>query len=707
MTPIRPEMATVLDLLDSLNIEFNIDPDRVYATGLSLGGYGTFDVVYRDPSRFAAALPMSGGYNPILADSIGEVPLWIIHGETDGTVPPYLSKNMVTAFEAAGREVFNTNCDYFGCSAKSDEELDAAMETRPDLVFMGVPNVGHGPWAPWYDDRRIQEWLLSKHRLLPETITITSPEFADNLQGIVSLEWIGGDPADSVDVMFSWTPGTGWFHLDGPIPNNGSVEINTDGLPETPFGRFQIVLIDADGFAYAKETSPLFVIDNAYQAPPVVEINDIVFRTPASFMGDSLTLSFLAGDAEDEEVAAALNYSVDGGETFFPFDTLVVARYEETLEPIDLQALPNADEAVIRIEVSDGVKTASDDSPRFRKATPRQTSTYVQQVAGGSSAGIRINFVNPEALTGHAYRVTFDVPDDGPKTYSVRDLATEVVVLSNAPINGSEGPEFDGIRLVVTDVETAEVNRDLTGWTEGDATLAASIRAPRVTLAGESIQSLATPADYRFVIAEGRVDTTAALFDFEPLPIRFTVENLTDGGFREVLFDDVNGDGLPSNGERLYILEADDDERLLPAWMLTFVRASPNIEPETGDVFELITLKPATEEDVFEFIGMIGVSREDDTIPPGRFRVHQNYPNPFADWTVVPYTLGEAAEVQLSVYDVLGRTVMTMNPGIVATGEHQIRVDAALSSGVYFYRLTVAGRFGTVHSSSKRMLVVR
>lgn len=708
LTPIRKEMATVLDLLDSLNVEFNIDQNRVYATGLSLGGYGTFDAVYRDPSRFAAALAMSGGYSPLLADSIGGVPFWIIHGEEDGTVPPYLSKNMVTAFEGLGREVFYTNCGYFSCHPKTEEELDSALAARPDLVYMGVPGVGHGPWAPWYDDRRIEEWLLSKRRLTPGLLSISAPLSADRLQGTASLEWSGGEPTDSIEVMFSASPALGWERLEGPTLNTGSIAVDTSLLPDTPFGRFEIVLLDDDGLATAREKSPFFVIDNEGDSAPAVDLIDLNFRVLTSFMGDSMDLLLRAGDAETAVLDATLSYSVDGGVTFSAFEEFELPSAPDVvLHHVDLTALPNTDEAAFRVVVSDGAQTAFDGSPRFRKATPRLTSTYVDHPEGTASARIKISFVDPESLTGHRYRLTFQVPESAPKTYAVQDLETGMDVLSGVPITGFEGPVFDGIRLTVTDVAKAEPDRELTGWTVGDATMAASIRAPRVTLAGETVQALATPADYRITIHEEIVDTTSSLFGFTPQPIRFEVENLTVGGRRDVLFDDADENGLPSHGERMYILEQNEDGRLLPAWMFIFVNGSPPVAPESGDVFELITLKPATTDDVFEFTGMIGVASEPVGVPSGGFKLHQNYPNPFSERTTIPYELGRAASVSLTVHDVLGRRVAVFEEGIRQAGRYEIRLAKDLASGVYFYRLSVVYANGSVNTSTNRMLVTR
>ncbi len=103
------ELAT-LDILDTVEAEFAIDPDRVYVVGLSLGGHGTWDFVSRLPDRFAAAVPMSGRGFLSQADDLGGLPIWAFTGETDTVVPPSQTRRVVQALEDLGRDVIYTHC---------------------------------------------------------------------------------------------------------------------------------------------------------------------------------------------------------------------------------------------------------------------------------------------------------------------------------------------------------------------------------------------------------------------------------------------------------------------------------------------------------------------------------------------------------------------------------------------------------------------
>lgn len=123
-------------LLDELLARYPIDPDRVYLTGLSLGGQGAWYLAARRPERFAAVVPVCGRTDPEHAERLRNVPIWAFHGADDGVVPPGESEKMINALRAAG----------------SQAEL---------TVF---PGVGHDSWTPAYSDPGLYRWLFAQRR---------------------------------------------------------------------------------------------------------------------------------------------------------------------------------------------------------------------------------------------------------------------------------------------------------------------------------------------------------------------------------------------------------------------------------------------------------------------------------------------------------------------------------------------------------------
>jgi predicted peptidase len=145
--PVRgwvPEAVNAL--IDDVMAHYRVDADRVYLTGLSMGGYGTWALAAAYPGKFAAAVPICGGGNPSVATKLKNLPLWVFHGGKDTTVLPIQSKTMVEAVKKAGGNV----------------------------KFTIYPEAGHDSWTEAYDDPELWRWLLSQQRgkaeLNPKTI---------------------------------------------------------------------------------------------------------------------------------------------------------------------------------------------------------------------------------------------------------------------------------------------------------------------------------------------------------------------------------------------------------------------------------------------------------------------------------------------------------------------------------------------------------
>jgi predicted peptidase len=127
----------LIQLIDHVMAKLNIDPDRVYVTGLSMGGFGTWRLVASYPDRFAAAVPICGGGEPEkMAAAASRVPIWAFHGVKDPVVPVEYSRKMVEAVKRAGGDVKLTE----------------------------YPGVQHDSWKATYDNPKVYEWLLA-HRL--------------------------------------------------------------------------------------------------------------------------------------------------------------------------------------------------------------------------------------------------------------------------------------------------------------------------------------------------------------------------------------------------------------------------------------------------------------------------------------------------------------------------------------------------------------
>lgn len=130
------QMALLRGLIDQILESMPVDPKRVYITGLSMGGFGTFDAVARYPELFAAAVPVCGGGDPLQAGKMVDVPMWIFHGAKDTTVDPQMSIDMYEALVTAG--------------------------AMPGLTI--YPEAGHFSWIPAYNDQMMMDWLFNQRK---------------------------------------------------------------------------------------------------------------------------------------------------------------------------------------------------------------------------------------------------------------------------------------------------------------------------------------------------------------------------------------------------------------------------------------------------------------------------------------------------------------------------------------------------------------
>jgi predicted peptidase len=134
-TPAKP-MELVIGLIHQLIKTQRIDTNRIYITGLSMGGFGTYDAIERYPDLFAAAVPVCGGGDVTRAASIAHLPIWIFQGAEDPAVNPAYALFMFEALTKAG--------------------------AHP--AFTQYPEVGHFSWLGAYSDPLMMEWLFRQHK---------------------------------------------------------------------------------------------------------------------------------------------------------------------------------------------------------------------------------------------------------------------------------------------------------------------------------------------------------------------------------------------------------------------------------------------------------------------------------------------------------------------------------------------------------------
>lgn len=133
-------------LLAHIVAQHAVDTNRIYLTGLSMGGYGTWSLGLRYPEKFAAIAPICGGGNimdmvlasPGHAAALRALPVWAFHGAKDFIVPVTESERMVGALKNRAK--------------------------NPDVKLTVYPEADHDSWTQTYNDPKFYEWLLAQRR---------------------------------------------------------------------------------------------------------------------------------------------------------------------------------------------------------------------------------------------------------------------------------------------------------------------------------------------------------------------------------------------------------------------------------------------------------------------------------------------------------------------------------------------------------------
>ncbi|HZL89739.1 MAG TPA: prolyl oligopeptidase family serine peptidase [Pirellulaceae bacterium] len=121
-------------LVEHVANTYQVDPKRMYVTGLALGGTGTWDMLAKHPGKFAAAVPICGPGDPAAAEKMKGTPIWVFHGAKDQSVP----------------------------IAKSEEMVEAIKKAGGNVKFTVYPEATHDSWTETYNNDEVYKWLLEQ-----------------------------------------------------------------------------------------------------------------------------------------------------------------------------------------------------------------------------------------------------------------------------------------------------------------------------------------------------------------------------------------------------------------------------------------------------------------------------------------------------------------------------------------------------------------
>jgi predicted peptidase len=133
------QLLELTALVDEIEAKYKIDKSRIYLTGLSMGGFGTWALAAYTPDRFAALVPICGGGESLGALALVRTPVWAFHGAKDPVVPLKRSQDMV----------------------------DALTRFKGNVQFTVYPEALHDSWTETYNNQDVWKWLFEQKRNAP------------------------------------------------------------------------------------------------------------------------------------------------------------------------------------------------------------------------------------------------------------------------------------------------------------------------------------------------------------------------------------------------------------------------------------------------------------------------------------------------------------------------------------------------------------
>lgn len=372
-----PTRIRLKALVDALVAEFPIDPDRIYVTGLSLGGMGSYAQVQNYPGFYAAAAPTDGEAD-ITSDMIDRLvgfPLWVGHGALDTRVPPSKDNALVTTLRARGGNV----------------------------IYSYYANVGHSAWNPFYaHSTNLTDWLMAQRRGQPPMnsgryVQIVSP--AGDIARATDRATLSGTAATlSTGLTISWyntalTSGAG-RSFDTRVAATGSSSWTAANIPLVP-GQNRIVIVATDASEASFNDTVLItrLPDDPLNTAPIVTAGpDHVLRGQSSveltgsFTDDGRPLTESPVATWTQVSGPAQGLFTDPGGLHTTVTLPAFGKYTFRLTVSDGQ-LSGADDCVVDRVPDESVWTAADIGATGATGSSSGTGTDLTLVGGGRMEG--------------------------------------------------------------------------------------------------------------------------------------------------------------------------------------------------------------------------------------------------------------------------------------------------------------------------------
>ena len=158
-------MRAAIEAMDRVIATKAVDRSRVYLTGLSMGGFGAFDLAARRPEVFACVVPICGGGDPTIAKTVARMPFFIVHGADDPVVPVGLSRAMREAIAGVSADAAREGMRE-GVRGSTGDAPKPMAKRAPKPMYREYEGVGHDSWTPAYrfGEAGVLDWVFAQRK---------------------------------------------------------------------------------------------------------------------------------------------------------------------------------------------------------------------------------------------------------------------------------------------------------------------------------------------------------------------------------------------------------------------------------------------------------------------------------------------------------------------------------------------------------------
>lgn len=537
----------------------------------------------------------------------------------------------------------------------------------------------------------VYDAISSGTQTLPLSFNNPGPD--EQISGTYSITWETkeNDPQVLISILHSADNGKSWQLIADVVENTGSFSWNTTDVADGILNRLKILAWDGKEFNIVDNES-VFTINNPGEALPQI---DLISAGDDEILSGTQIIKWVGGDADGDPVTYDLSYKLNGKEV-----NLVTGLANAQEYQWNTNIYPNAPSYTLYAKITDG-QSIDIDSLESIAVFNERDSLVASETFDRSTTGtgkIKVNIFDESLLKGKSYQVKFRAQDMG-LVYDVIEASKNDTIIKGATeIFGSEGPAFDGMRLYI-ESDPTKLLPELSGWNDPEI-YGYNFDVVRFL----DLVGIPDAADYLMTFEDSIVDTSTGYninaggttYPLDPVPLKFTIKNLTTGYPIDFAFYEFDGDGQFSidpdntnNADVIYFLKKVENDSFYPSWSLFLSHKEVGRNPQKGDTLKLILSKEFQPGDSFNFTTSATGIREPKTKLTS-FSLSPNYPNPFNMQTRFRFSLPEKAQVNAAIYDILGRKVKDLLDKKMQAGAYAFEWDGksnsqtGVASGIYF-----------------------